>query len=171
MAVIYKCSECGTKIRSEDGTPPDDCPACEARVASDLPDDVIPMPSIRSRRTDRVDQVYRDIEKGSEVRMNVAAEHLGVPVSEMSDMKITNLNDRRDAEIAAMPVINDVTRHMAATGVGGFGSSVGGQPAGAQYAQGTGAGVVTHDGKVVGQGIEPRAGARANADLQRLLNR
>lgn len=114
MPVIYKCCECGTKIRSSDGTPPDCClnDSCGARIASDRPDNDVVMPAFKSQSTKNNDNLYRQIEQGSETRAQIAADQLGVPVSEMSGMKVTNLNDRRDAEIAAMPVVNDITRHM-----------------------------------------------------------
>jgi len=118
MPVLYKCCNCGTKIRSADGTPPDYClnDLCGARIASDRPDDDVVMPAFKTQATKNNDKLYRDIERGSETRAQIAADQLGVPVSEMSGMKVTNLNDRRDAEIAAMPVVNDITRHMDKSG-------------------------------------------------------
>lgn len=127
MAVILKCPHCEIKFRCEFGNEsswPDYCPnkKCGIYMGVDVDDDEIVMPSIRHASTVANDRVYREIESGSNLRAQMAAEQLGVPVSEMSDIKITNLNDRRDAEIAAVPVRNEVTRMMEAApaGVTGF---------------------------------------------------
>lgn len=127
MAVILKCPHCETKFRcefSDESRWPDYCPnkKCGIYMGVDVADDDIVMPSIRHATTVASDKVYRDIEAGSEVRAQMAAEQLGVPVSEMSDIKITDLSDRRDTEIAAIPVRNEVTRMMdaAPAGITGF---------------------------------------------------
>lgn len=124
MAVVLRCSVCRRKFpwkTTED--PPEFCPFddCNSRVASDRADDDIVMPFIRHDNTKKTDQVFRDMERGSEVRAELAAQQLGVPVSEMNGLKITNLNDRRDAEVAAMPVNNSVSQFMQAhPNAGGF---------------------------------------------------
>ncbi len=96
------------------------CPLCAERVGHDRADDDIVMPFIRTK-SPGIDRVYRDMEAGSEKRAAMAAEMAGVPVSEMSDLKITNLRDgQREGDVSAPPVVNDVTRFMQQTGVGGF---------------------------------------------------
>lgn len=81
---------------------PERCQVCKQRIGHDRDDDDIVMPFVRSNgRTASVDKVYRDMEAGSEIRAQAAADMAGVPVSEMAGLKITNMNDRHDAEIAA----------------------------------------------------------------------
>lgn len=168
MGYSLVCPDCRGKFRWDpiEGMP-DDCPLCQSHIGHDREDDDIVMPSIRSMRTTATDKVYQDIVDGSEKRAALAAETAGVPVSEMSELKITNLNTRRDAEIMAMPVVNDVTRHMDQInqkgGKFGFGD-------GAGYAAGAATGAVTVNGQTV-QGIEPRAGTRANQRIQRAFGK
>lgn len=118
----------------------------------------ISMPAIRSARTKANDQVYRQMEAASEHRAEKAAEALGVPVSEMSDMKITNLNDRRDAEVAVVPVNNAVTQQMEVLNARGgqFGFT---SPDAAGFKEG------------VKQGPYPNAGAKTVSTVQRLMGR
>lgn len=119
------CPDCRKKFPWEKNTAfPRFCPLCSSDIGHDTADDDIVMPFIRSsQRTAQAqsaDDVYRQMEKGSEVRAQMAAEHLGVSASEMSDLKVTNLKDAsRPGEIAAVPVNNAVSQVMA-QGVGGF---------------------------------------------------
>lgn len=116
MAVILKCPECEKKFRwkfGEEDRWPEHCPNCGAFVGSGRADDEIVMPAIRLRAVPVMDQVYRQMEAASEVRVQQAAEMAGVPASEMSGLKITNLNDRHDAECMAPVVNNSVTQRMA----------------------------------------------------------
>lgn len=167
MAVLYRCTTCQTKIRSIDGTPPETCPSCDAQYASDRPDDDVVMPAFLSHKTKSADQLLRGMQSGAQARAEIAAEAAGVPVSEMSDLVPQNFNTRRDAEIMAMPVNNPVTQHMdqmnAKGGQFGFTN-------GAGFAAAAGSGAVMHNDKVVGR-IEPRAGARTQAKLQKMLGR
>lgn len=137
MALVVRCPECRKKFSWKSGTDlPDDCPLCGAYVGSDRADDEITMPAILGRRTKVVDQVYRDMEKGSEHRMSLAAEAAGGIPADYASLKITDMRDNlRAGEIAAMPVNNAVTQFMAQTGVGGF---TGGQGAGYSGAVQTG---------------------------------
>ena len=71
------------------------------------------MPAIRTVAGTMLDKVYRAEEAASEKRAEQAAEMAGVPVSEMSGLKITNMRDNmREGDVAAIPVQNDVTRQM-----------------------------------------------------------
>lgn len=168
MPVILKCPECNTKYRWNAGieTAPEFCPnpECEWADTKRADDDVV-MPFIRSARTNANDKLYRDMEKGSEVRAEKAAEMAGCSAADMSALKITNLNDRKDAEVAAMPVQNAVTQHMEQMnqkgGQFGFGAN------GSEWAAGVSDGSVTVNGKVT-KGISPRAGASALGTIQRL---
>jgi hypothetical protein len=108
------------------------------------------------------DNCYRQLEQQSEVRAQMAADQLGVPVSEMSHLKVTNLRDNvQPGESYAVPVKNEVTKQMERMGMPGFQQSP-------DLSGATGA--VTVNGKTV-QGVEPRAGMRAMDMLQSRFNR
>ncbi len=154
MAVYkLKCPACEKKFKYDvsDGWP-DFCPLCAHRMANDRADDDIVMPAFLSAKTKATDGVARQVMDGSEQRAEMAAAMAGVPVSEMSGLKVTNLNDRRDAEISAMPVNNPVTQHMAAMGYDGWQGGVGPQMAASSH-----------------NGPEPHAGARAKSRIQRVM--
>src|SRR5262252_1727992 len=90
VKVRLQCPKCANKFygKSAFGV----CPYCGHEA--DEPDDtVIPMPSLRSATTKATDKVYRDMETASIQRAEQAASMAGVPVSEMSHLKITNLRD------------------------------------------------------------------------------
>ena len=111
VKVRVQCPECANKFYSKSvyGM----CPYCGHEA--DEPDDtVIPMPSLRSATTKATDKVYRDMETASIHRAEQAAAMAGVPVSEMSHLKITNLRDNvQPGETYAMPVpVNEVTQQM-----------------------------------------------------------
>lgn len=109
MPVIreYECEVCGAHFdifhASRDEPPPDTCPHCGG--ISEAPR--LPIPSgghIGGSNIARsVDQMYKQTEKASEYRAEVA----GDPT-----LKITNLRDNlREGDVAAMPVNNEVTRY------------------------------------------------------------
>ncbi len=151
MPLVVRCPACRKKFAWKSGTDlPDECPLCDAKVGSDRPDDEIVMPSLRSARTSVADRVYRDMEKGSEHRMHLAAEVGGGTATDYSSLKITDMNDNlRAGDIAAKEVSNPVTQFMAQTGIGGF---TGGQGVGYSGA--------------VQTGPSPNAGARMRTTLQ-----
>jgi hypothetical protein len=117
MAIILKCPDCSHKFKwntSEEETWPKFCPKCGVFLGTNRADDDIVLPFIRTtKKTETIDRVYRDIERGSEVRAQAASEMLGVPLSDVSETKITNLNDRRDTEIAHITPANPVSQFMA----------------------------------------------------------
>lgn len=146
MAVKLRCTLCrGTFPWNLDGGYPDDCPLCFEHIGHDRADDDVVMPFIRTTgATKATDQVYRQMEAGSEIRAQAAAEKLGVPTSEMSDLKITDLRPtKHPGDIAAPPL----PAHL--QNVGSFGGSNG-----AQYAAG------------VQSGPAPNAGAKTRTMLQ-----
>jgi hypothetical protein len=154
MGYSLVCSECRGRTPFN-GTYPRFCSHCGADTRPPVDDGVIAMPAFLSAKTKATDKVYRDTERGSEIRAHAAAELAGVHVSEMADLKITNMNDRRDAEIAAMPVVNDVTRMMDAAPKGSpFGFAGGGM--------GGGGAELSPD---VQAGPYPNAGARMRTAL------
>lgn len=115
MAVMLKCPDCEQKFRwtfSDESKWPSHCPLCGEYMGIDTPDDEIVMPAFISARTKANDKVYRDMESGSERRAELAAEAAGCSVADMAGLKITDMNDRRDCEIAAKEVSNSVTQFM-----------------------------------------------------------
>lgn len=152
---ILKCSACETKFSwsfAEKGKWPDYCenPDCTTFIGNTRADNDIVMPSLRGAETKHYDDFYRKMEKGSEHRAELAAEFAGATPAEMSALKITNLNDRRDAEIAAMPVSNSVTKFMDANP----------NAAGFRGSEGLGYSAA------VAQGPAPNAGARMMTTLR-----
>lgn len=166
MAYSLRCPDCRDKFPwNPSAAWPRFCPLCAADIRNERDDSDIVMPFIRSsEKTKRIDQTYRDLEVSSEHRAQIAAQQAGVDVSEMSSLKITNIRDTKPGEIAHVPVDNEVTRQMARSGRDGWGD----QQAGSEYAAGTATGAVSLNGRIT-QGIAPRAGANAMAQLQSVL--
>ena len=161
VKIRLQCPSCAKKFFSAT-LHPECCPLC-GYVGAQHDDNVISMPALRSAVSKSADQVYRDMERSSEQRVQAAADMAGVSASEMAGLKITNLRDNaHEGENSAVPVSNDVTRHMDAM------AARGGQVGfvnGAEYAAGTAQGVVTLNGKIT-TGIAPRAGANTLARIQ-----
>jgi hypothetical protein len=159
MAFILKCPACEKKFKYDvsEGWP-DYCPLCAHKMGNDCPDDEIRMPAFLSQKSKNNDKVARDIMDGSETRAGLAAAMASVPVSEMSGLKITDLNDRNDTQFATRDVVNPVTQHMDAMQRQGMPVGFGVPNADAQ-ARATQA----HSGDA------PYAGLRERNRLQRLL--
>jgi hypothetical protein len=158
MAFVIKCQGCKQKIKWLVDDPPEDCPACGYRIASDRADDDVVMPNILSFATRCSDGVYKMLEKSSEDRVYAAAEQAGCDPSDMAGLKITNLRDNmKQGDIAAMPVVNDVTRQMDAIAQINPNS---------QFGFGGGAGAGLSFSSAVPSGPSPNAGAR----FQRAVN-
>lgn len=134
MAFRYRCPDMDCRKTFPWDTkeePPSLCPHCGYSYR-EVDDNVIHMPNILSAKSKSIESVARGIMDGSEARAHMAAEAAGVPVSEMSSLKITDLNDGRQNEFATRDVSNPVTDVMkAAPGITGF------QPNGAAFAAGT----------------------------------
>jgi hypothetical protein len=121
MGFVLRCTECREKFKWLGDKFPDECPICHAHIGHDRADDDVVMPFVSRRKIASADKTYRAMEAGSEQRMQLAAELTGEPASEFSGLKITDMRDNmRAGDMAAIPVDNAVTRHMAATGQGGF---------------------------------------------------
>lgn len=130
-------------------------PGCDYE-AKEIDDTVISMPALRSFRMKATDDVYRQTEKASEVRAQMAADAAGVSVSEMSGLKITNMRDNaKYGESSVVPVVNEVTRQMdlirARGGHAGF-------TTGAEHAK-------------AAQAAAPRSGINAMTAVQQLMGR
>ena len=168
MAFALRCPDCRKAFKWEPLAPePRYCPLCNADLGEPIPDNVIAMPAFLSAKTKAGDAIYRQAETASEHRVQAAAALAGCDPSEMSALKITDMRSTKHAgDIAAMPVVNEVTKQMDAVnargGNFGFGAN------GAEFAAGTATGAVTVNG-VTTQGIEPRAGAKTLGVIQRSL--
>lgn len=132
MAVRYRCPDCRQTFPWDTAEKaPNLCPHCGYSYA-DRDENVVYMPNILSAKTKSIEAVARGVMDGSEVRAELAAEAAGCSVSDMSALKVTNLNDGRHSEFATKDVSNPVTQVMAqAPGLTGF------QPNGAAFAAGT----------------------------------
>ena len=162
-----KCPDCDGKFPWEPTKGyPKACPLCGFDTS--LPDDAsaIVLPAFLSTASKNNDKLYRDMEKGSEFRAHAAAEMAGVPVSEMSGLKITDLNDRRDAEISA----KDTEARAAAARLGMKSLDAPFQRNGAEFGVGVASGEVTVNGHTQ-HGIVPRAGMQAQSMIQKAFGR
>lgn len=159
MALQLRCPKCRQAFKwiASDGFP-DNCKICQEPIGGNRDDDDIVMPFVRSPKTDRTDKVYRDMERGSEVRAQLGAEAAGCSVSDMSALKMTNMKDnQREGDIAVvMTPTKDDGKFF--------------QPNGAEYGAGTASGAVTVNGQVT-TGIQPRAGITAMNKIQGIMGR
>ena len=156
MAFALRCPDCRGKFPwTVNKRYPRHCPLCDADLGEPVADDVISIPAFWSAKSKSVDNVYRDIERSSEVRMEKAAEMTGLPVSDFNDLKVTNLRPtKHQGDIAVAPVVNDVTRQMDL--IKANGGMAGWQGANAvEYSQ------------AVQTGPHPNMGAKMRSALQR----
>lgn len=138
MPVSAICPECRKKFPWNVALGyPKSCPICKFSIGHNVPDNVVVMPAIRTSKTSATDALYREMEHSSERRAEAAAEMAGTSVEDMAGLKITDLNSAtREGDVAAVPVVNDVTRMMeAAPQATGFNSG-----AGLQFSQGSAVG-------------------------------
>lgn len=158
MGFMWRCTECRTKVPYS-ADMPEFCPnpKCSFRLRSDRPDEDVVMPAFLSAGTRANDKVYRDMERASEHRVQQAAEMAGVPASEMSNLKITNLNDHRhEGAVAAQMVTaanNPVMANMQVA-----------QQQGAPVGMNSQAGLYFSGGTT--QGPHPNRGARFQQQLR-----
>lgn len=159
-AIVLRCPACREKFKYDVSHGwPDECPICHTDINNRRDDDDVVMPNILSFRTKNTDKVARDMMDGSEKRVELAAQMAGTTTEEMSSLKITDLNDRKDAEFSVKEVVNPVTQHMAAMQAAGMPTGFG---AGAGDAMGRAAAAHTGD--------TPYAGLRAMKSVQNKLN-
>lgn len=168
MAFALRCPDCRQAFKWEPTKPdPRYCPLCEVDLGEPPPDNVVCVPAFLSAKTKQGDANYRQAEAASQVRAEKAAELAGCDVSEMSALKITDMRSTKHAgDIAAVPVVNDVTRQMDAINSRGGQFGFGGN--GSEFAVGISTGSVTVNGHTT-HGIEPRAGAKTLGKIQRSL--
>ena len=167
-AIVLRCPACREKFKYDVSHGwPDECPICHTDINNRRDDDDVVMPNILSFRTKNTDKVARDMMDGSEKRVELAAQMAGTTTEEMSSLKITDLNDRKDAEFSVKEVVNPVTQHMAAMQAAGMPTGFGAGAGGSEFAAQAHA-PVTINGKL--QTVEPYAGNRARNMVQRALN-
>jgi len=162
MALQLRCPKCRKAFPWDGKDFPERCLVCKEvvneKLGSNRSDDDIVMPFVRANSSiaKTVDKLYRDTERGSEVRAELAAEAAGASVAEMSSLKITNMADnQRPGDIAAPP-IPDIGQKF----VGG----------GSEYSAGVSSGAISLNGQVT-HGIEPRAGLRAMSKVQGIMGK
>lgn len=162
--VILRCPVCRDKFKYDvaDGWP-DFCVLCKSDINNRVPDNVVTVPAFLSQKSKNNDKVARDIMDGSETRAGLAAAMAGVPVSEMSSLKITDLNDRNDTQFSAKDEVNDITRHMDAMKARGMPVGFGGGVNGDPVTNAMGQAAQAHTGDA------PYAGLRERNRMQRLL--
>ena len=122
MAFVLRCPDCRGKFPWDvKATFPRFCPLCQADMGevSTAPDSAVVLPAFISAKTRQADKLQHDIVQGSHKRAELAAQVAGCDVADMSSLKIHDLNTRRDAEIMAPKVDNEVSRLIDA-GIGGF---------------------------------------------------
>lgn len=110
MRFKLQCNFCAEKFVHVGDDYPDECPLCHAYVGLDGKPEVS-LPAISLAKNRSPDLLYRGMEDGAKHRIDVAADHLGIPTSELSDLKMTNMKDGlRPGDISAPAVrkVNDV---------------------------------------------------------------
>lgn len=158
MAFKLRCPDCREAFPWDPKAVwPNFCPLCRSDINNDRADDDIPMPNLRLARTKSIDAYYRTMETASEKRVEMAAEQAGCSPSDMSDLKITNLNDRRDAEVAHIDVKNAVTQRMDEMAAKGMPTGFG-VPNADEYAG------------AVRSGPHPNAGAKTLKSMQTIMS-
>lgn len=104
--VTYQCPDCGGRFEfmhhPSDEPPPDACLLCNASFDEE-PERAVPTRvNIATERQKVPDKLYRDMEEGSRVRSQLAAEMCGAHESDMTNLKITNMSDNaREGESVA----------------------------------------------------------------------
>ncbi len=158
MAYKLRCPGCHEVFKWAGKSWPRFCPNCGYTTA--LPEGgEITAPHISDGRAKALsksaEQTYRDYSDATARNAQIAADIEGVPVSEMSGLKITNMNTQlRPGDLATPSVTNDVSRTIEASkGVFGYQNNP-------QNAIGFAA--AAHTGK------SPHAGANAFAALREI---
>ena len=165
MAVKLRCPECRATFLMPGGHWPSMCPECGYDTS--IPDDrdEVEIPAFLSGRVRSADETYRQIERGSEERVHLAAQAAGCDPSEMAGLRVTNLHDNpRPGDVAAI----EDTAAAKRLGIQDSSQLFQRNEAAAVAADGA-AGIVTHNGQVVGRNIEPRAGIRAHTAVTKGL--
>ena len=192
MDRLYQCDDCGQSfwqtVERRSAPPPKECPIC--RNTGTPTAEALVWKSKEKREADQTilkmvdegrgpgynastnaqlkseEQVFRAMERGSIFRAECAASDLGVPVSEMSNLKITNMRDnvKPGESSAIVPLSNDGIKMREAARTMSFNPNAGGQIAPSAFA---GQGTVIN-GKQVGTMVGPAAGSHGMNALGKL---
>lgn len=162
MYVTYRCEsiDCRKKFPWDptDGYP-SACPHCGYRP--DEPDDnVIAMPAFLSAKTRANDEVAKKMIDGSSERALLAAQASGQSITEMNNLKLTNLNNAGSVDQTPNPVSNFMSQHN----VGGFAGAAPTPAEASQHVnQAMSYAAAAHSGP------DAHAGAKAMGTLQKAL--
>lgn len=91
----YACEACDgqfTILKDDRDPPPAHCACCGASTGDD-PEPILNFSAIGKAKNKTPDTLYRKMEAASVERAQMAADMAGVPVSEMSALKMTNQKD------------------------------------------------------------------------------
>lgn len=116
MAIKLRCSSCrGAFTWATKKVFPRHCPLCGAYCGVDDRPEVA-SPLIGQAKHKAPDMSYRELESSTQARAQQAADMLGVPVSEMSDMKVTDMKDTNqkqgDLQFAPQTVSKEFAQAM-----------------------------------------------------------
>lgn len=165
MAFALRCPDCRQAFKWEPTKPdPRHCPLCQADLGEPPADNVIAIPAFLSAKTKAGDAIYRQAEAASQVRAEKAAELAGCDVSEMASLKITDMRSTtHQGDVAAVPVVNEVTRQMDA--VNAMGGAMGWQGStGSEYSGAVQSGPFPNVGARMRSAIHQANGAISNRD-------
>jgi hypothetical protein len=128
------------------------CPKCGYDSEDVEPQEALTTPHIALSIRKTVDDMHVQMEQGAQHRANIAMEHHGFDTDETNNIKMTDMKDGlREGDTSDVPVVNDVSKVMAAAPQGMFGF---------QGAQGL------SYSSTVAQGPFPNAGAHAQSALR-----
>lgn len=113
----YECPDCQHQFRhmhmTKDEPAPDYCPAC-GNYMGDEPVALPSLFSLKSTKTKNADATYRAVERGSEIRAEIAAEQHGFDKADMASLRITDMKDYlKPGEVAAKMPPNPISDMMA----------------------------------------------------------
>lgn len=167
----YQCPDCEGRFRflhhPDDEPAPNYCPLCGSDMRDQPEFAFMPSAPHLAKTIGRTaDNVYRQTEAASLANIDTVADITGSDRADLSAMKVTNMADYlRPGDIAAKLANNEVAKHMAKTGQGGFSPALG--MTGQDYASATGQGVFPHAGDAMRQEITGAHQQRASV-VQRL---
>src|SRR5262245_63277430 len=111
---LFKCPDCGEKFRHDMAAGwPEVCAICDAYVGlKGKPE--IALPAFLSPKAKTADNLYREMQRGAEHRMDVAAAMTGQDRSAFADMRVSNMQTavHHGAVAAPPPPGNDATGRM-----------------------------------------------------------
>lgn len=115
-SIRLECDKCGGEfsfLKMNEDDNPERCELCGA-PADDNVIELPPFINLKGWRTKSKDETYRNFEKSSEARIEMAAANTpGAQRSDFNHLKVTDMrSDVREGEFAFKPVQNEVTQRM-----------------------------------------------------------